>query len=64
MVLMGDKWYEGISFNIPQPKSEIWLASGFVVSHAGPAPCRFHRFMQRVFFGFKWVDLTKEENHD
>ena len=41
--------------------SELIVTPGFSIMFPHSQPNRWWRFWHRVFFGFKWKDLTKDE---
>jgi hypothetical protein len=48
------------SFNIFQPKpprSRLWIAPGVQIDHPAPRPNFFWRWMQYIFFGFRWENV-------
>lgn len=44
--------------SIVQPLAELEITEGFCINFDHKMPNRWWRFWQRVFFGFKWRNLT------
>lgn len=38
---------------------EIVIADGFTIRSTGKIPNKFHRYMQKIFFGFKYKKLEE-----
>ena len=43
-----------------EPTGYIHIGDGFTIAYYHKLPNKFHRYMQRIFFGFRWEENKKD----